>query len=384
MSAAEAIDPVLVAQRLIRCPSVTPADAGVLDVLHAALEPMGFTCTTLSFGGGGAETVHNLFARLGEGRPHFCFAGHTDVVPTGPEEAWSAPPFAGELKGGNLWGRGAADMKGAVACFVAAVSAVLAEDGAPASSISLLITGDEEGPALHGTREVLAWMADHGHVPDACLVGEPTNPRELGDAIKNGRRGSLTGHLTARGTQGHVAYPGLADNPVPRMVRLLGALIALHLDDGSEAFEPSNLELTTVDVGNPASNVIPGAARATFNVRFNDHHTADTLTQTLRGALDATGAAYALDIAVSGEAFLTPPGAFTERIAEAVEGVTGRRPALSTAGGTSDARFIKDYCPVAEFGLVGNTAHKVDEHVAIADLETLTRIYAAVLRGAFA
>ena len=379
-----AVDPVLLAQRLIRCPSVTPADAGALDVLRGALEPMGFACTTLSFGGGGTGTVHNLFARLGDGRPHFCFAGHTDVVPTGPEDAWSTPPFAGEVKDGKLWGRGAADMKGAVACFVAAVSTVLDEDGAPGGSISLLITGDEEGPALHGTREVLAWMAEHGHVPDYCVVGEPSNPHALGDAIKNGRRGSLTGYLTVRGTQGHVAYPALADNPVPGMVRLLGALATLFLDDGTDQFEPSNLEITTVDAGNPATNVIPGAVRATFNVRFNDRHTADSLSKTLRGALDAAGVAYELKIEVSGEAFVTPPGEFTGRLADAVESVTGRRPALSTAGGTSDARFIKDYCPVAEFGLVGQTMHKVDEYAAVADLVTLTRIYAAVLRGTFA
>ena len=377
-----AVDPLDLAARLIRCPSVTPADAGALDVLTAELEALGFTCHRLPFGEG-ADRVGNLFARRGGGAPHFCFAGHTDVVPVGDEAAWSAGPFSGEARDGHLWGRGAADMKGAIACFIAAVSQVLADD-APAGSISLLITGDEEGPAVNGTVRVLEWMVAHGHVPDACLVGEPTNPERLGDSIKIGRRGSLTGRLTVRGTQGHVAYPKLADNPVPRLLEMLRALVREPLDGGSENFQPSNLEITTVDVGNPAANVIPGMARAVFNIRFNDLHTSEKLSRWIAEELDAVGGAYDLSVVVSGESFLTPRGAFTDILARSVESVLGVAPAYSTAGGTSDARFIHKVCPVAEFGLVGRTIHKVDERTAVTDLERLTGVYVAVLRGMLA
>jgi succinyl-diaminopimelate desuccinylase len=377
-----AIDPVDLAARLIRCPSVTPTDAGALDVLTEELEALEFTCHRLPFGDG-ADRVDNLFARRGDGAPHFCFAGHTDVVPVGDEAAWSAGPFSGDVRDGHLWGRGAADMKGAIACFIAAVARVLAEK-APAGSISLLITGDEEGPAVNGTDRVLEWMAAHGHVPDACLVGEPTNPERLGESIKIGRRGSLTGHLSVRGTQGHVAYPKLADNPVPRLLEMLRALAHEPLDAGSKNFEPSNLEITTVDIGNPAANVIPGAAHAVFNIRFNDLHTSETLSQWIRKELDGVEGAYDLCIKVSGESFLTPLGPFTEVLARSVESVLGAAPAYSTAGGTSDARFIHKVCPVAEFGLVGQTMHKVDERTAIADLERLTGIYVAVLLGMLA
>ena len=375
-----AVDPVELTARMIRCPSVTPKDAGVLDVVAAELKQLGFECTRLPFGDGAAR-VDNLFARRGDGAPHFCFAGHVDVVPAGDEAAWTMPPFAGDVRDGQIWGRGAADMKGAVACFVAAVTRV---GDIGNGSISLLLTGDEEGPSINGTVKVLEWMAEHGQVPDVALVGEPTNPAALGDAIKVGRRGSMTGRLVVRGTQGHVAYPHLADNPVPRLVALLAALDAAPLDDGSDRFEASNLEITTVDVGNPANNVIPGAARAVFNIRFNDLHTSASLTKLVRARMDATGHAYDLEIEVSGESFLTEAGAFTDLITEAVRDVTGRAPEHSTAGGTSDARFLTRYCPVAEFGLVGQTMHKVDERVAVADLTALTDIYAGILRQYFA
>ena len=374
-----AVDPVNLTARLIRCPSVTPRDAGVLDVVGAELEPLGFSCTRLPFGEG-AGRVDNLFARRGTGTPHLCFAGHVDVVPVGDESAWSIPPFSGEVQDGYIWGRGAADMKGAVACFVAAVSRFASEgDG----SISLLLTGDEEGPSVNGTVKVLEWMAEHGHVPDAALVGEPTNPVAIGDTIKVGRRGSMTGRLTVRGTQGHVAYPKLADNPMPRLLALLTAISAEPLDEGSHHFEPSNLEITTIDVGNPANNVIPSEARAVFNIRFNDLHTSATLINWVRERMDTTGYAYNLDIEVSGESFLTPSGSFIELIDAAVAAVTGIVPEHSTAGGTSDARFLKNYCPVAEFGLVGKTMHKVDECTAVSDLEILTKIYLHILHGTF-
>jgi len=381
-----AIDPVALAQELIRRPSVTPQDEGALDVLQAALEGLGFACHRLPFGEGD-ERVDNLYARLGDGAPNFCYAGHTDVVPPGDAEAWQVGPFAGEVRGAELWGRGAADMKGSVAAFVAAAAAYLAEHGSPAGSISLLITGDEEGDAVNGTAKVLEWLADRGERLDHCLVGEPTNPASLGEMVKIGRRGSLNGHLTVHGGQGHTAYPHLADNPVHRLVRMLGTLIAEPLDDGTEHFQPSTLQITTVDVGNPATNVIPAAARATLNVRFNDRHTGAGLERWLRERCDAAvgeGGRYELAVKVSGEAFLTPPGLLSDILVEAVRDELGVVPELSTTGGTSDARFIKDHCPVAEFGLVGQTMHKTDERVAVADIEALTRIYASVLRRYFA
>ena len=379
MPASTALDPVTLTQALVRCASVTPQDAGALDVLANALTPLGFTCTRLPFGEG-VERVHNLFARAGTAKPHFCFAGHTDVVPTGSEAQWKHPPFAAAVEGGTLYGRGTADMKGAIAAFVAAVSRV----GTGKGSISLLITGDEEGPARNGTRKVLEWMRASGHVPDVALVGEPTSPAHVGEAIKVGRRGSMTGRLVVRGTQGHVAYPRQADNPIPRLVRMLAALKENALDEGSERFQPSNLEVTTVDVGNPATNVIPGEARATFNIRFNDLHTSASLEKWLRATLDRVTPKYELAIEVSGESFLTKSGAFTDLLRDAIAEKFGAPPEFSTSGGTSDARFIKDYCPVAEFGLVNRTIHKVDEHVPLADLAALTDAYAMILRRYFA
>jgi succinyl-diaminopimelate desuccinylase len=378
------VDPVQLAQALIRCASVTPADAGAIDTLQRALEPLGFRCERLPFAETGHPEVQNLYARLGTAAPNFCFAGHTDVVPVGDRAAWTSEPFGAEIRDGILYGRGAADMKGGVACFVAAVSRFAAARGGTFNgSISLLITGDEEGVAVNGTRKVLRWLADRGEQLDAALVGEPTNPKQLGEMIKIGRRGSLSGVLTVSGTAGHAAYPQLADNPLPRLVRMLGAL-GEPIDDGTEYFEPSNLQLTSIDVGNAATNVIPAIGRAMFNARFNDRHTAASLERELRRRLDAIGGRYTLDIHVSGEAFLTKPGPLSELLSRAVQRETGRTPELSTTGGTSDARFFKEICPVAEFGLMNATIHKPDESAAVADLHALTSVYERVLNDYFA
>src|SRR5690349_980417 len=378
------IDPVELTRQLVRCPSVTPEDAGALDVLQRALEPLGFACHRLRFEEAGTPPIDNLYARLGTAGPNLCFAGHTDVVPPGDAAAWRADPFGGEIIDGRLYGRGAADMKAAIACFAAAVARRVEASGQPEGSISLLITGDEEGPAVNGTRKVLDWLAEQGEVLDACIVGEPTNPNYLGEMIKVGRRGSMTGYLTVHGTQGHTAYPHLADNPLPRLVRMLSALTAEPLDQGNAHFQASTLALTTIDVGNPATNVIPAKGSATFNIRFNNEHTGASLEAWIRRVCDEVGGAYELRVSVSGEAFLTPPGRLSDLVASAAERVTGHRPELSTTGGTSDARFIKSFCPVVEFGIVGQTMHKVDEHVAVADIERLTDIYEAVIDGFFA
>lgn len=380
-----AIDPVTLTQALIRCPSVTPTDAGALGVLEDALKPLGFTCQRLPFSAPGTPDVDNLYARLGTSGPNLCFAGHTDVVPVGDEAAWTHPPFGAEIHDGILYGRGAVDMKTGIAAFVAATSRFLAEQGDGfAGSISFLITGDEEGPAINGTIKVLDWMQAQGEVMDACIVGEPTNTTVLGETIKIGRRGSLNGFITQHGSQGHVAYPQHADNPVPKLVKLLHALSTATLDDGTEHFDPSNLEITTVDTNNPTTNVIPNSGRAGFNVRFNDLHTPDSLKAWLREVLNGAGDNFDLDISVSGEAFLTPPGLLSDAMSAAVTKVTGRVPELSTSGGTSDARFIKDHCAVAEFGLMNQTAHKIDECAAVDDIRALADIYLEMLRGYFA
>jgi succinyl-diaminopimelate desuccinylase len=376
-----ALDPVKLAQALIRCASVTPVDAGAQDVLAVALERLGFAVHRLRFG-----NTENMFARFGTEAPHFCFAGHTDVVP--PGSAWQHGPFAGELVDGVLYGRGACDMKGAIAAFVTAAEAVIAAPP-PRGSVSLLITGDEEGPATDGTVRVLEWMAAHGEIPDMCLVGEPTNTSVLGDMIKVGRRGSLNAVITVHGVQGHTAYPHRADNPVHRLVAALGELAAANLDDGgkdngSGAFEPSGLQITSIDVGNPASNVIPAIASARLNIRFNDRHTGAELDAYLHKIVGRHAEHFDIDVQVSGEAFLTPAGDFTNALVSVVQSVTGVAPRLDTGGGTSDARFITRYCPVAEFGLVGATMHKADERVPVADLRRLADIYEAVLRAVLA
>ncbi len=372
-------DPVAVTQALIRCRSVTPADDGALAEVEQALVPLGFECHRLTFGEDGDTPIDNLYARLGDGGPHLCFAGHTDVVPAGDVGAWTVDPFAGEIVEGELLGRGAVDMKGAIGCFVAATARFLSAQR-PAGAISLLITGDEEGPAVNGTVRVLDWLRARGERIDACVVGEPTNPERLGDMIKIGRRGSLSGFLKVRGRQGHVAYPHRADNPITQLAAMLRAL-SEPLDEGTEHFPPSMLVPTTFDVGNDATNVIPGEARANFNIRFNDLHTPESLEAWLREKLDAVGGDYELRTRCSGPAFLTEPGALTELMQQVVRDELGVTPELSTSGGTSDARFIKDICPVIEFGLVGQTMHQVDERVALADLEALTGVYLRLLRA---
>jgi succinyl-diaminopimelate desuccinylase len=367
--------PVQLAQDLIRRPSVTPEDAGALDVLAEALEGLGFACHHIRSSTGGPE-IRNLYARLGTQGPNICFAGHTDVVPVG--KGWTVEPFEGSIDQGRLFGRGSADMKGAIACFVAAVARLL-KDGPPKGSVSLLITGDEEGPAVDGTVKVLDWLAARGERIDCCIVGEPTNPKRLGDMMKIGRRGSLNCRLTVFGTQGHSAYPHLADNPIPRLLEILRLLTEKPLDEGTPHFQASTLALTTVDVGNPATNVIPAEARAGFNIRFNDLHSGASLERWIRDTVAQAGGEVEIKVEVSGESFLTPPGALSEAIAQATFEVTGLRPEASTSGGTSDARFIKNHCAVVEFGLVGQTMHKSDEHVSIADMEALTEIYRRVL-----
>ena len=377
--------PLDIAAELIRCPSVTPEDAGALAVLERYLAPLGFACERMRFSDKDTPDIDNLYARLGSGRPHFCFAGHTDVVPVGEASAWTVDPFAGEVRDGRLYGRGAADMKGSIASFVAAAQRIAAEGFQ--GSISLLITGDEEGPSINGTKKMLETLKARGETIDHCIVGEPTCAERLGDTIKVGRRGSINGWLTVTGTQGHVAYPQLADNPVPALLEMLRRLDAHLLDEGTAHFQPSNLEITSVDVGNMATNVIPGSARAVLNIRFNDLHTGASLEKWMRDVCDAvaaeTGARYNFKAVTSGEAFLTPPGAFSALIAAAVQKVTGLTPELSTSGGTSDARFIRAYAPVVEFGLTNQTMHKADENAGVDDIARLADIYEAVLRGYF-
>jgi len=384
------MDPVEFASALIRKPSVTPIEAGTLDLLQTTLEGLGFVCTRYLFGEADDPDnmiVDNLYARLGTKAPNFCFAGHVDVVPAGETAKWKEDPFSGVVKDGLLMGRGAADMKGAIAAYVSAVANLLESGWTPEGSLSFLITGDEEGPAINGTKKLLAAITEAGEVIDDCLVGEPTNPNQLGDMIKNGRRGSMNTVLTVRGTQGHVAYPHLAENPVPKLVDILNVLKARALDTGSEFFQPSNLEITTVDVGNPTENMIPETASARFNIRFNVHHTGASLSEWVETVIQDARKDFKgqidLKIRVSGESFLTTPGKLTDVMCAAVETVTGRKPELSTSGGTSDARFISNYAPVAEFGLVGATMHKVNEEVAVEDISLLMKIYSKTLTRYF-
>ncbi len=371
--------PLALARELIRRPSVTPKDEGALDVLAAALTKLGFSLYRQTYADGGGPPIENLYARLGTSQPNFCFAGHTDVVPVGT--GWTMAPFDAEVRDGVLYGRGASDMKAAIAAFVAATARHLQRRPAPQGSISLLITGDEEGDAVNGTRKVLDWLKAKGEPLDACLVGEPTSARALGDTIKIGRRGSLTAKLRVFGTQGHSAYPHLADNPIPRLMRMLAAITETALDNGSSHFQPSTLAITTVDVGNPATNVIPAEATAGFNIRFNDLHSSAALGAWMTGIFDriAGPGHYDLTVKVSGESFLTPPGPLSTLIAGAVKDVVGRDAELSTSGGTSDARFIKEACAVCELGMVGLTMHKADESCTLTDLEDLAEIYTRVL-----
>lgn len=379
------LDPVELTRALIRCPSVTPRDEGALGVLEAALKPLGFACRRLPFSQAGTADVDNLYARIGTGSPHFCFAGHADVVPVGDRAGWSHDPFGAEIVDGMLYGRGASDMKGCIAAFAAAAEAFLGRRGSAFNgSISLLITGDEEGPAINGTTKMLKWLAERNDKIDACVVGEPTSESTLGDMMKIGRRGSMNAKLTMHGVQTHAAYPHLGDNPNHRLVRLLADLTGHELDTGNEWFQPSSLQITTIDVGNPATNVIPAVARATVNIRFNDRHRSADLTRWIQERIAAAGGRCDLDVHVSGEAFLTKPGPLSALVSESIQAATGRTPALSTTGGTSDARFICAYSPVVEFGLVSRTIHKVNECAPVADIRALAGIYGGILGRFFA
>jgi succinyl-diaminopimelate desuccinylase len=382
-------DPLAIARDLLRCPSVTPAEGGALKFLESTLKAAGFAVHRPIFSEPGTEDVENLYARIGTAAPNLVFAGHTDVVPPGEETAWKHPPFSGEVAGGQLYGRGAVDMKGGIACAVAAVLDHLAANGGkPKGSISFLITGDEEGIAVNGTPKLLAWAAARGETFDHCLLGEPSNVEELGDTIKIGRRGSLNGQLIVRGKQGHVAYPERAENPIRGLVTLVAVLQAEPLDNGSAHFPPSHLEFTSLDVGNKTVNLIPGEARARFNIRFNDCHTMESLQALIAQRAQAAAGgkiAFAFDWQPSNAGvFVTQPGPFTDTVIDAIAKVTGRKPHLSTTGGTSDARFITALCPVVEFGLVGQTMHQVDERVPIADLRALTTIYRNIVDKYFA
>ena len=386
-------DALAIAQDLIRCPSVTPADAGALGVLENLLKANGLAVHRVTFSEPGTADIDNLYARIGTSTPHITFAGHTDVVPPGDETAWSFGAFSGEVKDGFLYGRGAVDMKGGIACSVAAVLQYLADHGGRPradgrGSISFLITGDEEDVSVNGTVKLLQWAAARGEKFDHCVLGEPSNQEVLGDCIKVGRRGSQSGTLYVDGLQGHVAYPQRASNPVPDISRLIVALSDEPLDHGSAQFQASNLEFTSVDVGNTASNVIPGQARAKFNIRYNDLHSQQSLRELVEERLaKATGNRIRARIVwepSNSNVFVTKPGAFTDLAVAAIEEVTGRKPELSTTGGTSDARFIASYCPVIEFGLVGQTMHQIDERAAVSDLEKLTKIYRGVLERYFA
>lgn len=369
---------------LIACRSLTPADGGAQGYLAEVLGAAGFTVEALTFSAPGTPDVANLFATIGSGSPHLAFAGHTDVVPPGDEARWSHPPFAGDIADGAIFGRGAVDMKGGIAAFVAAAQGLVADGGPGRGTLSFLITGDEEGPALNGTVKLIEWARDKGHRFDAALVGEPTSRKLLGDTIKIGRRGSLSGTIIVAGTQGHVAYPHLADNPIPAMVRILDLLMRLRLDEGSSDFEPSNLEITAIETDNGAFNVIPGEARARFNIRFNDTWSATALMALLRREIAEVAECDIVFEPGASDWFLTRSNALIAPLAQAIETVTGLRPEASTGGGTSDARFFKTICPVIEFGLVGDTMHRIDERVALADLTKLTAIYRHFLDRFFA
>ncbi|NJL50495.1 MAG: succinyl-diaminopimelate desuccinylase [Blastochloris sp.] len=382
------VDALAFARDLVRCPSVTPAEGGALALLERTLAALGFTVHRLTFTEAGTPDVENIIATLGAGRPHLMFAGHTDVVPPGDVAAWTSPPFAGEVAGGKLFGRGAVDMKGGIAAMVAAVSEFLSRRGpAFGGAISFLITGDEEGPGINGTRKLLDWAREQGLAFDHCILGEPTSVAELGDTLKVGRRGSMSGTLVVEGTQGHVAYPHRADNPIRRLTRILGHLYAHPLDGGTAQFQPSNLEFVSVDTANETFNVIPAKTEARFNIRFNDRWTPANLRAHIEaeiGVVAPTGRwRIDWDPTVS-ECFITPTGPFTALVSDAVFEVTGRRPETSTGGGTSDARFIKAACPVVELGLVGTTMHQIDEAVPVAELQALAEIYRRVLETYFA
>ena len=382
-----AANPVEILQDLIRCPSVTPRDEGALGTLENLLTTSGFTCHRLVFKQEGTPDIDNLFARIGNTGPHLCFAGHTDVVPVGDAKDWKHPPFAAEIYNGQIYGRGATDMKGSVAAFTAAAIDYVKEQGTDAGSISFLITGDEEGPAINGTIKVLEWMKKFGHVPDHCLVGEPSCVDQLGDTIKIGRRGSLSFTVTVEGKQGHVAYPEKTDNPVHKLSRFVDRISSAKLDSGNNAFGPSTLAVTTFDVGNTATNVVPNRATAKFNIRYSTEHNYATLRAWVDGHIgdikNEMGGKWIVSSSEGAEAFITEPGAFVGLVQDAIEHETGLLPKLSTTGGTSDARFIKDYCPVLEFGPTNATIHQVDERIDVEELRATTRIYRRIIEAYF-
>lgn len=360
---------------LIRCPSITPEEGGALLLIQQLLKERGFSTEIVVF-----EEVTNLYARLGKAGPHLCFAGHTDVVPVGDRAGWMVDPFGGVIQDGKLWGRGAADMKGAIACFITAVDHFLKSASLVEGSISLLLTSDEEGPAVHGIQKMISWLKERGEVPDLCLIGEPTGPHEVGKMLKIGRRGSITGRLTCMGKQGHIAYPHLADNPIPRLLRCLEALTTFSLDEGTQYFEPSRLEITSVDVGNPVTNIIPHQASARFGIRLNTTHKSADLCTWVRTVCDTLGGKHTLELTSHGEAFLTTDAEKIALISQAVEEVMGQAPELSTTGGTTDGRFLIHLCPVVECGLPEDTIHQVNEHVSLNDLMLLERIYGQILK----
>ena len=382
-----AANPVEILQDLIRCPSVTPRDEGALGTLENLLTTSGFTCHRLVFKQEGTPDIDNLFARIGNTGPHLCFAGHTDVVPVGDAKDWKHQPFAAEIHNGQIYGRGATDMKGSVAAFTAAAIDYVKEQGTDAGSISFLITGDEEGPAINGTIKVLEWMKKFGHVPDHCLVGEPSCVDQLGDTIKIGRRGSLSFTVTVEGKQGHVAYPEKTDNPVHKLSRFVDRISSAKLDSGNNAFGPSTLAVTTFDVGNTATNVVPNRATAKFNIRYSTEHNYATLRAWVDGHIgdikNEMGGKWIVSSSEGAEAFITEPGAFVGLVQDAIEQETGLLPKLSTTGGTSDARFIKDYCPVLEFGPTNATIHQVDERIDVEELRATTRIYRRIIEAYF-
>lgn len=384
-------DPVALTQALIRCRSITPAEGGALDLLQSVLEPVGFTCHRLKFSEAGTPDVANLYARIGTigtNGPHLCFAGHTDVVPPGDESMWTHPPFEAVIEKGVLWGRGAIDMKGGIACFaVAALQYIQSRGGEFPGAISFLITGDEEGPSINGTVKVLDWMKAQGEKMDACVVGEPSSLDGLGDELKIGRRGSLNGELIVKGKQGHAAYPRTAENPVPKLARMIDRLSSTPLDQGTAHFEPSSLEVTVISVNNSATNVIPSEARAKLNIRYNDLWTRPKVEAHVRAICEAAGletkARWEVSFSGTGDVFRTEPGPLVDTMSSAVAKITGRTPRMSTGGGTSDARFIHFHCPVIEFGLLNKTIHQVDERCDVADLEQLTKVYSEFLNRYF-
>ena len=380
-------DPVAMLQQLIRCPSVTPHEAGVLTLLQGWLQSSGFACERITFSDKDTPDVDNLFARIGTGGPHFCFAGHTDVVPQGDESIWSSPPFAADIRDGQVWGRGATDMKGSVAAFAAAAMDFVRERPAFKGSISFLITNDEEGPAINGTVKVLDWMKARGSVPDHCLVGEPSCAEALGDTIKIGRRGSLSFVVQVDGKQGHSAYPHKADNPVPKLARLVDRMAQRKLDDGNAHFDPSTLAFTSFDVGNPAGNVIPSRATAKFNIRFSTEHSFQSLKELVQMEIEAVrkelGGAWYMRAIEGADVFITEPGDFVSLVQNAIRSETGIMPKLSTSGGTSDARFVKDYCPVLEFGPTNATIHQTDERISVEELKATAKVYRRILDDYF-